>query len=143
MRQTRFELTPDRLIMVQATIHALDYSKHVTIDLILDTGASFTTINPDILSDLGYDLSDPNLRRIDFITASGITKAEIIAVSRLWVIGHTFEQMDVAASYLPVETYAHGLLGANFLSCFDIGISYSKQIINTEPIPSTIFSFTP
>jgi len=143
MSQTRFELSPDRLIMVQATIHALDYSKHVTVDLILDTGASFTTINPDILSDLGYDLSDPNLRRIDFITASGITKAEIIAVSRLWVIGHTFEQMEVAASYLPVETYAHGLLGANFLSCFDIGISYSKRIINTEPIPSTIFSFTP
>ena len=29
------------------------------------------------------------------------------------------------------------------LSCFDIGISYSKRIINTEPISSTIFSFTP
>ena len=71
MSQTRFELSPDRLIMVQATIHALDGSKHVTIDLILDTGASFTTINPDILSDLGYDLSDPNLGQIDFITASG------------------------------------------------------------------------
>ncbi len=42
-----------------------------------------------------------------------------------------------------VETYAHGLLGANFLSCFDISISYSQHIINTEPIPSTIFSFTP
>ena len=143
MSQTRFELSPDRLIMVHATIHALDDSKHVTVDLILDTGASFTTINPDILSDLGYDLSDPNLRKIDFITASGITKAAIIAVSRLSVIGHTFEGMEVAASYLPVETYAHGLLGANFLSCFDIGISYSKRIINTEPIPSTIFSFTP
>ena len=143
MNQTRFELSPDRLIMVQATIHALDDSKHVTVDLILDTGASLTTINPDILSDLGYDLSDPNLGQIDFITASGITKAAIITVSRLSVIGHTFEGMEVAANYLPVETYAHGLLGANFLSCFDIGISYSKRIINTEPIPSTIFSFTP
>ena len=143
MSQTRFELSPDRLIMVQATIHALDDSKHVTIDLILDTGASLTTINPDILSDLGYDLSDPNLRKIDFITASGITNAEIIAVSRLSVIGHTFEGMEVAASYLPIETYAHGLLGANFLSCFDISISYSKYIINTEPISSTAFSFTP
>ncbi len=29
MRQTRFILSPDRLIMVQATIHALDDSKHV------------------------------------------------------------------------------------------------------------------
>ena len=143
MSQTRFALSPDRLIMVQATIHALDHNKHVTVDLILDTGASFTTINPNILSDLGYDLSDPNLRKIDFITASGITKAEIIAVSRLSVIGHTFEGMEVAANYLPAETYAHGLLGANFLSCFDIGISYSKHIINTEPIPSTIFRFTP
>ncbi len=85
MRQTRFALSPDKLIMVQATIYALDYSKHVTVDLILDTGASLTTINPDILSDLGYDLSDPNLRRIDFITANGITNAEIIAVSRLQV----------------------------------------------------------
>ena len=34
MSQTRFELSPDRLIMVQATIHALDHSKHVTVDLI-------------------------------------------------------------------------------------------------------------
>ncbi len=143
MSQTRFALSPDRLIMVHATIHALDDSKRVTLDLILDTGASFTTINPDILSDLGYDLSDPNLRKIDFITASGTTKAAIIAVNKLSVIGHTFEGMEVAANYLPVETYAHGLLGANFLSCFDIGISYSKRIINTEPIPSTIFSFTP
>ena len=85
MSQTHFALSPDRLIMVQATIHALDDSKHVTIDLILDTGASFTTINPDILSDLGYDLSDPNLHKIDFITASGTTKAAIIAVSKLSV----------------------------------------------------------
>ncbi len=143
MHQTRFALSPDRLIMVQATIYALDDSKHVTVDLILDTGASLTTLNPDILSDLGYDLSDPNLRRIDFITANGITNAEIIAVRRLSVIGHTFEGMEVAASYLPVETYAHGLLGANFLSCFDISINYSKHTINTEPISSTIFSFTP
>ncbi len=35
MSQTRFELTPDRLIMVQATLYALDYSKHLTIDLML------------------------------------------------------------------------------------------------------------
>ncbi len=41
MRQTRFELSPDRLIMVQATIHALDYSKHVTIDLILMQVATY------------------------------------------------------------------------------------------------------
>ena len=61
MSQTRFQLRPDGLIMVPATIHAVDYSKHVTIDLILDTGASITTINPDIL----------------------LSKAEIIAVSRL------------------------------------------------------------
>jgi len=33
MRQTRFELSPDRLIMVQATIHALDDNKHVTIPI--------------------------------------------------------------------------------------------------------------
>ena len=31
MRQTRFILSPDRLIMVQATIHALDDNKHVTV----------------------------------------------------------------------------------------------------------------
>ena len=43
MSQTRFQLRPDGLIMVQATIYALDYSKHVTVDLILDTGASITT----------------------------------------------------------------------------------------------------
>ncbi|MCG9126780.1 clan AA aspartic protease [Candidatus Poribacteria bacterium] len=143
MSQTRFELSPDRLIMVQATIHALDYSKHVTVDLILDTGASYTTINPGILSDLGYDLSDPNLHKIDFITASGNTKASIIPVSKLCVIGHTFEGMEVAANYLPVDTYAHGLLGANFLSCLDISISYSKHTIHTEPISSLIYSFTP
>ena len=45
MRQTRFALSPDKLIMVQATIYALDYSKHVTVDLILDTGASLTEEN--------------------------------------------------------------------------------------------------
>jgi len=94
-------------------------------------------------ADLGYDHSDPNIHKIEFVTVSGTTKVEIIAVSRISVIGHTFEGMEVATSYLPDETYAHGLLGANFLSCFDIGISYSKHIINTEPIPSTILSFTP
>ena len=40
MRQTRFALSPDKLIMVQATIYASDYSKHVTVDLILDTDIS-------------------------------------------------------------------------------------------------------
>lgn len=101
-----------------------------TRDLIvaLDTGSTNTSIPTKIASDLGYDLSNPK-QVVLLTTGSGILPAKIITVRKLTAIGETVENIDVVCHDLPFGSTIDGVLGLNFLSHFDINISFSTGII--------------
>jgi predicted aspartyl protease len=78
--------------------------KH-TFRMMLDTGASYTTIDVTALYMAGYSIGN-NLETEEVETANGIVEVGILEVDNLMAFGHT-------VSNIPVRVYdfmAHGIL---------------------------------
>ena len=104
-----------------------------TFSVALDTGASITTIPPQVATDLGYDLTNPK-QEVDILASNGIFTAKIITVRKLTAIGETVEDIDVLCHDLPEDSIVEGLLGLNFLQHFNITILFSSETIELHPI---------
>ncbi len=122
----------DELISLRLTVSDINANNFRNVIVALDTGSSNTSIPTRIASDLGYDLSNPK-QVILLTTGSGIVPAKIITARKLTAIGETVENIDVVCHDLPFGSTIDGVLGLNFLSHFDIKISFSAGIIELHP----------
>lgn len=101
---------------------SLDGSRQVR--LLIDTGASMTTLMPDILSDLGYPLDGP---KANFSTANGIVQAPVVRLGKLSLGPATVGAVTVGA--LPFEGprgEVDGLLGMNVLRHFEFSLDQAE-----------------
>jgi predicted aspartyl protease len=88
-----------------------------TLKMVLDTGASHTTIDSNALYLSGYELKD-NIGLVEIETANGIIETEVFEVK-------TFYSLGIEKNKFPIQVYdflAHGiysdyngLLGLDFL----------------------------
>ncbi len=93
------------------------------IRLILDTGASFTLISPEILVRVGLDpVAVLNKRPIT--TASGIEYVPFLKIPTLQLLGVERHDVEVCAHSLPSNLPARGLLGLNFLRHFNLHLNF-------------------
>jgi predicted aspartyl protease len=122
---TRISFTPGRPIYVMARINGGG-----TAELLLDTGASVTVINPWVLQALG--VSSRGARRGILRGVTGTTDAFIVRVDSIEVGG---------ARHGPVEVVSHdaelghgdGLLGRDFLDRFHLTIDSEAGIVTLTP----------
>ena len=122
-----------RLIRLPIKVIDINGSKYRDLIVALDTGSSSTSIPTRIASDLGYDLSNP--KQVGLLTTgSSIVPAKIIAVRKLTAIGESVENIDVVCHDLPFGSTIDGVLGLNFLSHFDLNISFSTGTIELHKI---------
>jgi len=107
------------------TVVALIDGEH-RLKLILDTGASYTTIDSNMLYLTGYDIMD-NVGSVLVETASGIIETELFDLEELQVFGITksnfrIQVYDFVAHGI-VSDY-NGLLGLDFFEgtkfCLDL-----------------------
>ena len=98
------------------------------IKMVLDTGASVTTIPAEIALAVGCDPSKPK-RRIEIITASGIEYVPIINVPKIKLLGYELKNVEAACLNLPPQSAVDGLLGLNVLSNFDILLAFRKKFL--------------
>ena len=117
-------------IFLRLKISSINADRTRDILVALDTGASTTMIPPEVATDLGYDLSNPNEQ---MITASGIVLTKRITVRKLTAIGEIVENIDVVCHDLPEGSIIEGLLGLDFLRHFDVNISFSTGTIELRP----------
>jgi predicted aspartyl protease len=82
--------------------------------MILDTGATTTSLSPKILRLLGYDPSMA-IGHAQLITGSGTATAPLLILNRVSALGHHAIGMHVLARGLPANAAADGLLGLDFL----------------------------
>jgi predicted aspartyl protease len=96
---------------------------HVEIDnkyelkMILDTGATHTTIDSNALYLLGYDLKD-NIGTVEIETANGIIETEVFEINRFSSLGLTKEKFQIQVyDFLAHGIFSdyNGLLGLDFL----------------------------
>jgi hypothetical protein len=109
------------LIIVPVTI-----DRRVSLKMVLDTGATNTTIDSNALYLAGYALKD-NIGRVEIETANGIIETELFSID-------SFSSLGIIQKQFPIQVYdflAHGifsdydgLLGLDFFGertfCIDL-----------------------
>ena len=100
------------LVIVQAKL--LGPSGMVTLNLALDTGASRTLLNEDLLISVGYDLADA-VGHSNMTTGSQVEPVALISVNQLIALGRERSGVIVVAHTLPPSASVDGLLGLDFL----------------------------
>lgn len=75
------------------------------LKMILDTGATNTTIDSNALYLLGYDLKD-NIGSVEIETANGIIETEIFEINQFSSLGLTKQNFQLQV----YDFFAHGIL---------------------------------
>lgn len=99
-----------------------------SIKMIVDTGATITTIPIESAIAIGCDPTKPK-RRIELITASGIEYAPMVTVPKIEFLGFTLRNTDVICHNLPPQSVGSGLLGLNILKNFDLLLKFRSKIM--------------
>jgi hypothetical protein len=126
----RFERDPEGGIIV---VNVLLDDRHI-FKMVLDTGASHTTIDTSALYMAGYNVGN-HAETSTIETANGIVEVNVIEVGSLTALGHT-------ERHLPLQTYdflAHGilsdydgLLGLDFFEGAIFRIDMINNTVETE-----------
>jgi len=121
--QIRF--TPGQAIMVNARINDSG-----SVRLMLDTGASVTTINPRLLAQLGVSSRDAVRGSIRGVTGSADTL--FVVVNSIDVNGAKAGPIRVVAHDVELGQ-ADGLLGRDYLDRFQVSIDNQAGIVTLTP----------
>ena len=98
------------------------------VNMIFDTGASFSSISYETALNIGIDVAtSPN--RIEIVTASGKEYVPLVRVPKLTVLGFTIERIDCVVLNLPPGVRASRLLGLNVLTQFNIALRFLDKIV--------------
>lgn len=98
------------------------------VRLALDTGATSTLINSEIMILLGYDpATSPN--RIQVTTGSGVELCPRVTVQRLEALGKSINDFPILSHTLPPTSQVDGLLGLDFFRGFQISIDFRNGTI--------------
>ncbi len=84
------------------------------VRMILDTGAKYTVITPDVARRVGIDLQ-ANIGRVHVVTATRVDQIPLITVDNIDVHGLVIPSVPAVVSSLPAALGAEGLLGMSFL----------------------------
>ncbi len=109
----KFKREPDSgLILVN-----IEIDNKFELKMILDTGASNTTIDSNSLYLLGYDLKD-NIGTVEIETANGIIETEVFEIDTFASLGMIKENFQIQVyDFLAHGIFSdyNGLLGLDFL----------------------------
>jgi predicted aspartyl protease len=93
------------------------------VRLALDTGATSTLINSEIIVLLGYDpATSPD--RIQVTTGSGVEFCPRLSVRRVEALGRSVEDFLILSHTLPPTAHVDGLLGLDFFRGCQISIDF-------------------
>lgn len=95
----------------------------IAAKLILDTGASSSTLNINVLRSAGYE-PDASTDFARLVTGSGVDIVPRLVVTRLSALGRHTIGLRVSAHDLPQASTADGLLGLDFFRGLALTIDF-------------------
>ena len=116
----------DRALMLDAKI---DHGHIVT--LVLDTGATYTSISREVAENMGYDLE--NCEKVWVTTANGRVALPKIMIKELNINGFTVHNIEATVMDLPAKVPFSGLLGLSFIKKHRITIDTNADNLIIEP----------
>src|SRR5882724_4210020 len=124
-KATRIAFTPGKPIMVTARVNGSG-----SVQLMLDTGASVTVINPRVLAGLGIGVRDS--LRGSVKGATGTANVLFVSVQSIEVGTARSGPLRVAAHDIEFGT-GDGLLGRDFLDQFTVNIDSTAGDVTLSP----------
>ena len=116
-------------IVVNAVITGT--TTETTARLALDTGASMTMLNSELVVNIGYDLDSPE-RMVRIGTASGIVRAPQITIRRIEALGNERLNFPIICRSLPRGVSVDGLLGLDFFRGQRLTIDFREGLITLD-----------
>lgn len=116
----------DRALMLDATL-----DRRTSVRLMLDTGATYTTISEELAEKLGYDLEEAQQVRIT--TANGQVMLPKIRLKSISLGGYTAKNVDATVMPMPSNVPFSGLLGLSFVKNHRITIDTRAAHLVIEP----------
>jgi len=98
------------------------------IYLTLDTGATVTTLSPEIFHELGYEASTKPKTKIT--TASDVEHVEHFILDVIKIGEIEVKNIDAYALKFPEESFSVGVVGLNVLKQFDIELLFSQNVMH-------------
>ena len=126
--ESSFEFDGD-LIVVDAIV--VGPARRVRARLVVDTGASLTTISRDIARAAGFRFKD-RLARSRVQASVGDERGFIVRIGELHVLGGISRGIQANVADLAYDI--DGLIGMNFLSAFNFEIRPAELRILVEPV---------
>jgi clan AA aspartic protease (TIGR02281 family) len=131
--------TPEMDSMRRVEIPLLTQSRHslavpvlleqrVVATFVIDTGATYTVITPDVAQKLGVVIT-PETPRITIITANGAVAAPKIQLKKLSLGGVELSNVTVLVQDLGRDPMLAGLLGMNVFKDMELTIRQDKLIL--------------
>ena len=117
------------LMFVEIRLWSIEENRYRKMSIMIDTGASITTISDFILTGLGYSDS---VKPIVATTASGRVNVHTKTISKIRIGSIELSDVEVYAHNFPDECFSDGVLGMNILEKFNFGINLDKSIIELE-----------
>jgi predicted aspartyl protease len=109
------------LILVEAEVSGP--SGKVAATLVLDTGATTTTLNVRVLRSIGYD-PDAATDLVRMTTGSAVETVPRLIINRLSTLGKHAIGLRVLAHDLPTQAAVDGLPGLDFFRGFSLMIDF-------------------
>jgi predicted aspartyl protease len=110
----------------------IEIDKKYELKMILDTGATNTTIDSNALYLLGYDLKD-NIGTVEIETANGIIETEVFEIAKFSSLGITKDRFQIQVyDFLAHGIFSdyNGLLGLDFLDGTKFCIDTNDNLIS-------------
>lgn len=114
------------LILVRAEL----FGPHgnIVLRLALDTGATSTTVNADLLMVVGYDPSQAP-ERVEMTTGSAVENAPRLSVNQIVALGQNRMDFPVVAHTLPPSARVDGLLGLDFFRGQELNLNFRTGVV--------------
>ena len=113
----------EALVVVNAELEGP--SGTATLRLALDTGATSSLLNLQLLTAVGYDPATTP-ERVQITTGSGVAFAPRVRVARLRALGQEFRDFPVVGHTLPPNTGVDGLMGLDFLRGLRLTVDFRR-----------------
>ena len=96
-------------------------------------GSTFTVISSELAEELGFNLRDPNLRKVRLDTANGPVEAPLVTVETVRLGKAVARNVKAAVYDIGTSDRIDGLLGLSFLDRFRFTIDSGGKVMHLEP----------
>ena len=104
------------------------------INLLLDTGASISTLNKNTFNTIENDMTFTSIQTIQVNTAGGIQSGELISAEQVKLTDINFDNLQFVVLDMPSEHF-DGLLGMNILERFEFTIDQiNHELVLSKPL---------